>query len=345
MAKLYLLFQPLIFKLPAETAHHLGLFFVRILGFLHRIGLVVRPQWATDIRLETPSPFGKLYSPLGLAAGFDKNAIALWGWQALGFAFVEVGTITPLPQPGNEKPRMFRVSKFKALVNRLGFNNDGMEVIGRRIKKAKAQGLRIKVGGNIGKNFSTSLQDAAHDYRKTAHQIQAVVDYLVINVSSPNTPGLRDMQAEEFLDQIVGAVRREAQDKPLFIKLAPDQYDTYMAGVLKMVEKYSLSGVICGNTLLNHAASSVLSSEEVVKLPKGGLSGQPVFENNLRLASSYGKQCSFVIGVGGIASPNQAMAYLESGCKLIQVYTGFIYQGPKLVQSILEEICNIRSHK
>lgn len=337
MAQLYKLIKPLIFLLPPELAHHLGLAVVRIIGFLHRHGIWQRSQWSRDRRLETQTPFGRLDSPLGLAAGFDKNAKALWGWQALGFGFVEIGTVTPVGQPGNEKPRLFRFPRWQALVNRLGFNNEGAQAISARLKEAKQQGLKIKVGGNIGKNFSTPLENAAMDYRRAAMQIQAYVDYLVINVSSPNTPGLRDMQGEIFLDNIVAGVRHEAPDKPIFIKVAPDNFETFQQGVLHVVEKYKLAGVICGNTLANHAASS-LKEKEVISLPKGGLSGGPVFENNLNLAKSYVGELPFVIGVGGITTPSKAHQYLQSGCKLIQIYTGFIYQGPGFIKEILVKL-------
>lgn len=334
---MYNTLKPLIFLLPEEFAHRLAIIFLRIYGFFHYHGLIRRPMWAKDYSLTIQTPFGKLDSPLGLAAGCDKNAQALFGWQALGFGFVEVGTLTPKAQPGNPKPRLFRFPRLTALVNRLGFNNHGVEAAAERIKKAKQKGLLIKVGGNIGKNFSTPLISAAQDYRLAALALSPHVDYLVINVSSPNTPGLRVMQNSEFLEQIILAVKSVSANTPLFIKVAPDEYLNFIKGICELVRKHNLSGVICGNTLANHASSGELSEADIIKLPQGGLSGKPVFKTNLALAHAYSLALvdKFIIGVGGIVSAGDASEYFKAGVKAVQIYTGLVYSGPSLIKSIL----------
>lgn len=337
---MYKSLKPIIFLLPEELAHTLALYALKSLGFLHRIGIVNRPAWCRDRRLETQTPFGKIDSPLGLAAGCDKNAQALFGWQALGFGFVEIGTVTPLAQPGNPKPRLFRFPSLTALINRLGFNNHGAKKVATRLKKAKEQGLRIKVGGNIGKNFSTPIERAADDYRQAALWISPFVDYLVINVSSPNTPGLRAMQNSKSLEEIILAVRTVSGRTPLFIKVAPDEYKLFFEGICQLVKNHNLSGVICGNTLANHASSPLLTEQDVIRLPQGGLSGKPVLPVNMELAKSYAAalEDKFVIGVGGIVSESDGLEYLKAGCKAIQIYSGLVYSGPGLIKNIL---CNL----
>jgi dihydroorotate dehydrogenase len=335
---MYRFIKIILFNLAPEVAHGLAIKGIKFLGQLHKNRIWPRPRWSMAPELRTRSPFGILDSPVGLAAGLDKNGEALWGWQALGFGFVEVGTITPREQPGNEKPRLFRFPQWKAIVNRMGFNNDGAFKIAQRIRLAREQGLTIKVGANIGKNFNTPLNQAAEDYRKVTMLLQPHVDYLVINVSSPNTPGLRSMQKAEFLEPIVEAVRREAPLTPLFIKVAPDQAKDYAEGIISVCKKHKLTGVICGNTLANHAASAELSEHDVIKLPQGGLSGAPIFNLNLKLVNIYKSHSpdTLVIGVGGITTAESALAYKKAGCDLIQIYSGFIFNGPRLLKEILK---------
>jgi dihydroorotate dehydrogenase len=307
-----------LFLLPPELAHNIGLSLVRLFGFFYRV--LINPLNLNNKRGFISTPFGFLKSPVGLAAGLDKNAKALWGWEALGFSFVEIGTVTPRSQKGNNKPRLFRHIKIKALVNRMGFNNDGAQIISSRLRKARAQGLKIKVGGNIGKNFLTNMEDAPRDYGLCAQALADVVDYLVINVSSPNTPGLRGLQSEENLRAIVTEVQKGAPHKPLFIKVSPDQFNDFIEGVEKIAREFKIDGLICGNTVANH------------NLQQGGLSGGPVFSTNLELCQVYASRNPdlFIIGVGGIFNAKQGQTYLDQGAKLIQVYTGFIYEGPLL---------------
>jgi len=210
----------------------------------------------------------------------------------------------------------------------MGFNNDGAHAVADRIRKAKTAGLKIAVGGNIGKNRSTPVEDAPQDYAAVALALKDVVDYLVINVSSPNTPGLRSLQDENSLERIVQPIRSAAPTLPLFIKVAPYQFRDFIGGVGSIVTKYNLSGVICGNTLADH------------DLEKGGLSGAAIFETNLQLCQTYAntRAFPFVIGVGGIGSAQGAQAYLQSGAQLIQIYSGLVFEGPQLIEEIVKGI-------
>lgn len=323
---MYKFIRPVLFLLPAEMAHNLGLKLLQLLGFFYRIGWLKLLPSSRNPTLQTNSPFGMLSSPLGVAAGFDKNAKALWGWEALGFGFIEVGTATPVPQPGNPKPRLFRAHEIEGIVNRMGFNNDGAERIARRIEEAKAKGLKIKVGGNIGKNKSTAEEMASDDYETSAKILAPIVDYLVINVSSPNTPNLRALQATGALQFIVSKVKVASMGKPVFIKVAPDNYEEFFEGICKLVVDFDLAGAVCGNTLVQHS----------YKVPQGGLSGKPVLEGNLKLVRNYSAKLSgkCIIGVGGIFGYNDAARYFNAGASLIQVYSGLIYQGPKIVKNI-----------
>jgi dihydroorotate dehydrogenase len=327
--------KPLLFLFPAEKAHHLGMIAVRIIGWFHRIGLWPRPQWSRG--LPTKTPFGSVENPLGLAAGFDKNALGLWGWQALGFGFVEIGTVTPKPQTGNPTPRLFRYTKINAVVNRMGFNNDGVLIIADRIRKAKKAGLKIKVGGNVGKNFWTTTQDAPKDYTLAVLGLKDFVDYIVINVSSPNTPGLRDLQSERNITSIVSHVKTASGSLPVFIKVAPDDFENFKEGLLNVAKAHHIAGIICGNTKSTH------------DLEKGGLSGQPIFESNLNLCKAYATEKSlFIIGAGGISNPNQGHSYFEAGAKLLQIYTGLIYGGPSLPKKLvlgLKALLQIAPHE
>jgi len=316
---MFLLVRSILFLLPAECAHGVGLWFVRCLGFIHRVFQTQK------VMGHVPSPFGNLLSPVGLAAGMDKDGVALWGWQALGFGFVEIGTVTPVPQKGNPKPRLFRLTKEAAIINRMGFNNHGIEALVARVAAAKRQGLRIPVGINIGKNKDTPLEQAASDYGSCARALSVAADYLVVNVSSPNTPGLRELQTKESLVKIIEAVKVHSGNLPLFIKIAPDHYTGFQQGIVDVAMQFQLAGIICGNTLAGHGRAE-----------QGGLSGKPILVKNLELASSYHKKAPalFLIGVGGIMDREGATAYMNAGCKLVQIYTGLVYRGPNLVREL-----------
>lgn len=225
-------------------------------------------------------------------------------------------------------PRLFRCPEIKSLVNRMGFNNDGAHAVAGRISRAKKAGLKIAVGGNIGKNLATSVEDAPRDYTAAALALRDVVDYLVINVSSPNTPGLRSLQDENSLEGIVQPIRSAAPKLPLFIKVAPDHFREFIDGVESIVKSYNLSGVICGNTLAYH------------DLEKGGLSGAAIYDKNLQLCRAYSntRAFPFLIGVGGIGNTQSAKAYLQSGTQLVQIYSSLVFEGPRVIEDIIKRI-------
>lgn len=267
----------------------------------------------------------RTYGPLGLAAGMDKEARAVAMWDALGFGFMEIGTITPLPQPGNDRPRLWRMPQQRALRNAMGFNNEGARVAARRLRRWRAEyGERIIIGANIGKNKVTPPEKAAADYRKVTRVLAALVDFLVINVSSPNTPGLRDLQAVSSLRPIVKAVQRELKlqgisELPVFVKIAPDLADEDVIAVAQLAMDEGLAGVVATNTTIKH------------DLGAGGVSGAPLRSRALEVVKVLRANLSpeqTIIGVGGISTPDDARAMLAAGANLIEGFSAFIYEGP-----------------
>lgn len=267
----------------------------------------------------------RTYGPLGLAAGMDKEARAVAMWDALGFGFMEIGTITPLPQPGNDRPRLWRMPQQRALRNAMGFNNEGVRVAARRLRRWRAEyGERIIIGANIGKNKVTPPEKAAADYRKVTRVLAALVDFLVINVSSPNTPGLRDLQAVSSLRPIVKAVQRELKlqglsELPVFVKIAPDLADEDVIAVAQLAMDEGLAGVVATNTTIKH------------DLGAGGVSGAPLRSRALEVVKVLRANLSpeqTIIGVGGISTPDDARAMLAAGANLIEGFSAFIYEGP-----------------
>ncbi len=280
-------------------------------------------------------------NPVGLAAGFDKNAVLYDELSAFGFGFVEIGTVTPKPQVGNPKPRLFRLQKDQALINRMGFNNDGVEVIAKRLKKRKTQ---IIIGGNIGKNKTTPNEQAVDDYLICFEKLFEVVDYFVVNVSSPNTPNLRALQDKKPLTHILQSLQNEnnkkEKTKPILLKIAPDLTDSQLLDIIDIVNETKIAGVIATNTTLSREGLLSDSKKET-----GGLSGKPLTNRAtevIKFLSEKSNNAFPIIGVGGIHSPNDAQEKLEAGADLIQLFTGFIYQGPGLVNKInssLNEEC------
>lgn len=267
----------------------------------------------------------RTYGPLGLAAGMDKEARAVAMWDALGFGFMEIGTITPLPQPGNNRPRLWRMPQQRALRNAMGFNNEGARVAARRLRRWRAEyGERIIIGANIGKNKVTPPEKAAADYRKVTRVLAALVDFLVINVSSPNTPGLRDLQAVSSLRPIVKAVQRELKlqglsELPVFVKIAPDLADEDVIAVAQLAMDEGLAGVVATNTTIKH------------DLGAGGVSGAPLRSRALEVVKVLRANLSpeqTIIGVGGISTPDDARSMLAAGANLIEGFSAFIYEGP-----------------
>ncbi|RRN76402.1 quinone-dependent dihydroorotate dehydrogenase, partial [Pseudoxanthomonas sp. SGD-10] len=282
----------------------------------------------------------KFKNPVGLAAGFDKNGEYIEELSNFGFGFIEVGTVTPLPQPGNEKPRMFRLPEDEALINRMGFNNKGVDVLARKLKSVKRDGLII--GGNIGKNKNTPNEDAVKDYIICFDALFDVVDYFVVNVSSPNTPNLRDLQEKEPLKHILNTLQarnnKNNVSKPILLKIAPDLTDSQLDDIVEIVLDTKIAGVIATNTTISRDG---LKSPEYLKSQMGGLSGVPVKDKSTRVIkylSDKSNKAFPIIGVGGIHSARDAKEKLEAGATLVQVYTGFIYKGPGIVKCILKSL-------
>lgn len=295
----------------------------------------------SDPRLER-EVFGlKFKNPVGLAAGFDKNAEYIEDMAKFGFGFIEIGTVTPKPQPGNDKPRMFRLVNDEALINRMGFNNQGADVAAGRLKHLKDRDGVI-IGGNIGKNKITPNEEAVNDYIYCFHALYEYVDYFVVNVSSPNTPGLRDLQEKEPLMRILNTLQQlnleKPSPKPILLKIAPDLTDNQLDDIVEIVTETKIAGVIATNTTISRAG---LKSDAELCNEAGGVSGKPLTKRStevIRYLSQKSNKAFPIIGVGGIHSAEDAIEKLEAGAVLIQVYTGFIYEGPGLVSAICRDI-------
>jgi dihydroorotate dehydrogenase len=308
--------MPLMRRLDPETAHNLSL---RAL----RLGLAGRDNTPDDPILEV-SAFGRtLRNPIGLAAGFDKNGVAIAALSRLGFGFIEAGTITLRPQPGNPRPRLFRLPEDHAVINRMGFNNAGIDALLPRLKKTDR--AAIAIGANLGINKEGAVPES--DYPELVHAVEAHADYITINISSPNTPGLRDLQSEQRLAAILEAITTTT---PLFVKIAPDLSDAGLEAVVETCLLYNVTGLIISNTTIDRP--DFLQSQK--KSEAGGLSGAPLFEPSTKmLAKSYklaqGKL--MLIGAGGISSASDILAKILCGATLVQLYTGFAYHGPALI--------------
>ncbi|MGL4630758.1 MAG: quinone-dependent dihydroorotate dehydrogenase, partial [Leadbetterella sp.] len=273
-------------------------------------------------------------NPVGLAAGFDKNAIWIDELAALGFGFVEVGTVTPLAQDGNPKPRLFRLKKDKALINRMGFNNHGLEPMVAHLKNRKSN---IIVGGNLGKNKVTPNEEALNDYLLGYRALVNWVDYFVVNVSSPNTPGLRELQEKEPLTKLLQALQDENKGrKPILLKIAPDLSNSQLDDIVDIVVNTNLAGVIATNTTIERS-SLTSSKKQIDEIGNGGLSGKPLKDRStevIRYLNQKGNNRFTIIGAGGIQTGSDAQEKLDAGATLIQVYSGFVYEGPGIAKSI-----------
>lgn len=319
---MYRFFFNLLFKpMDPEAAHHLvanGMIWASKLGLL-RSGKRAKPVQVLGLNFE---------NRLGMAAGFDKNATMVKPLHALGFGHVEIGTVTSLAQSGNPKPRMFRLSDQDALINRMGFNNDGAEVIAQRLKALRQRGKNLPIiGVNIGKSKVTQPEAAADDYRTSAKLLSPYADYVVVNVSSPNTPGLRDLQQVESLRPILRAVMEEAGSVPVLVKLAPDLSNEDLQAILGLVKELGLAGVIAANTSIRRD----FEGDPMVLAEAGGLSGPMLFPRIIEMLgiirSTLGREF-VLVAVGGIQSKQQAQQCIDSGADLVQAYTGMVYGGP-----------------
>ena len=283
----------------------------------------------------------KFPNPVGLAAGFDKNANMYNDLAYCGFGFIEVGTVTPKAQPGNSKPRLFRLKEDRAIINRMGFNNDGVDAA---IKNLKRKNVNIIIGGNIGKNKMTSNDQATEDYKICFESLFPYVDYFVVNVSSPNTPNLRELQEKEPLKQLLKTLQElndlKENRKPILLKIAPDLTDEQLNDIVDIVDEVNLDGVIATNTTINRDGLKS-SIENIEKIGAGGLSGRPVRSRSTEVIKYLYDRSNGtikIIGVGGIHSPEDAIEKLNAGACLVQLYTGFIYEGPSLIKRINKAI-------
>jgi len=330
--------RPLLFALDAEAAHRLTLY---ALGVAHRSNLGRFVAVPPD---ELPvDAFGiRFPNPVGLAAGLDKNAGHLDELGALGFGFVEVGTVTPRPQPGNPKPRMFRLRDHEAIINRLGFNNDGVDALVRNVEASSYRGV---LGINIGKNKDTPNERAVDDYLFCLERVYRHASYVTVNISSPNTQGLRDLQEEATLRRFIETLR-EAQErlgaqagarKPMLLKIAPDLAEAELDGIAEVLRASGIDGLICTNTTVDHAAvASDPHGQEA-----GGLSGKPLFARSTEVLRGMRARLgpdTPIVGVGGILDGNDAVEKLAAGANLVQVYSGLVYRGPGLIAECVNEI-------
>jgi dihydroorotate dehydrogenase len=328
--------KPFLFSLPPEAAHHLALFGLR---FTPRIAL----KWAFGSTPSDPVSLFGLNFPnrVGLGAGMDKDALALPAWEALGFGFIEAGTVTALPQPGNPKPRCFRHPDKRALVNRMGFNNSGADAVSRRLARLKASGKwpGVPVGINIGKSKVTPNSEAVSDYVTSFRLLQTYGDYFTINVSSPNTPELRALQAPESLSRIIRAIRAIDGGKPLLVKISPDLDERQIAEIAGVADQEGLAGLIATNTTLDQ--NSLTPS----KRQAGGLSGTPLSDRATEVVKTLRSHTRLpIVASGGVMGPKDARKKIEAGADLIQVYTGFVYSGPAIIRRISSELANNESH-
>ena len=329
------LVRPLLFSFDPETAHH---FTLALLRGASNVDLALKGLKRFRPRPKPRTVFGLTFpNPIGLAAGFDKSGVALPAWEALGFGFIEVGTVTAKPQFGNPKPRIFRYPEQNALINRLGFNNDGADVVAERLRNLREKGRwpSVPVGINIGKSKITPLEDAAADYRYSFQRLHPFADYIALNISSPNTPGLRTLQARESLSTLLREIRKENQgvQKPIVVKIAPELQTDELESVIAICEENQVAGIIATNTTLDHSAIPSGKDQE------GGLSGAPLREKSTDLVRAIAARSTIpVIASGGIFDGESAREKLEVGAQLLEVYTGYIYRGPGLLREIAQAL-------
>ena len=335
---MYRLLKLFLFRIDPEKAHYITMWWFMALLKIPGVKVLFKAFFQfRHASFERTVAGMKFSNPVGLAAGFDKNGLYLNAMATLGFSHIEVGTITPRPQPGNPKPRLFRLIRSRALINRMGFNNDGVEVLAKRLEGKRPEGLIV--GANIGKNKDTPNEDATSDYLKCFLRLYDLVDYFTVNVSSPNTPGLRSLQEKEPLTKLLSTLQEKNQNKkPVFLKIAPDLTREQLDEIIEIIIETQLTGVIATNTTLTRDGLKE-SKEFVEACGAGGLSGAPVLQMSVSVVS-YLKEKSnnrfVVIGVGGIEGYPSAMQHIDAGADLIQVYSGFIYTGPGLVKGILK---------
>jgi dihydroorotate dehydrogenase len=334
--------KPLFFLFPPETIHHIVFKLIKFSCKIPGVPVLLKSCYVVkDKRLERKL-FGLTFpNPVGLAAGFDKDAKLFDELGYFGFGFIEIGTLTPKAQPGNDKPRMFRLPQDEALINRMGFNNGGAEAAAQRLKHRKTS---ILVGGNIGKNKLTPNEEAVNDYEKCFHELVSQVDYFVVNVSSPNTPNLRALQDKEPLTKLLNTIKaingKEKQPKPILLKIAPDLTNEQLDDIISIMKETKIDGLIATNTTIDR--SNLVTATTVVEaMGAGGLSGKPLTKRStevIKYLSDHSNRSFPIIAVGGIHTGADAIEKLKAGASLVQIYTGFIYEGPGIVKRINKEL-------
>ncbi len=345
---MYRLFiRPILFLLPPETIHFLLIRILRVLFRIPGVKLILKSYYHISDKLLETRFLGLTFSnPVGLAAGFDKNAEVYREFHTFGFSFIEVGTVTPEGQPGNPKPRSFRIRMDHGLINRMGFNNNGAEVAACNLARRRPKGLVL--GGNIGKNTQTPNEGAVADYEAVFRAIAHGVDYFVINVSCPNITDLRKLQDQESLEAILGRIleiRKELGiSKPVLLKISPDLNDRQLDETLEIVSKLELDGIVATNTTIGREGLKT-SREKIGAIGNGGMSGAPITQRSLEVVRSIHEKTGGrlpIIAVGGIMNVRDALNMLDAGATLIQLYTGFIYEGPGLARRINKAILRAR---
>ena len=336
------LLRPLLFILKPETVHHIIISLLKVLFSIPFVPkIILRIYEVRDFRLQRKFLGMTFDNPVGLAAGFDKNAEVFEKFSHFGFSFIEIGTVTPLPQPGNPKPRSFRLTRDKALINRMGFNNQGVDEAVKRLKKRNSH---VVVGGNIGKNTATPNDKALNDYVSAFNKIYEHVDYIVINLSCPNIKNLNELQDKthtmKILHELIRLRKEKAREKPILLKISPDLDNQQLDDVVDIFYSTGIEGIIATNTTIqrNHLSSD---PETVKNIGEGGLSGKPLNKRStdiIRYLTEKSEGQIPIIGVGGIMSPEDAIEKLSAGATLVQIYTGFIYNGPGFVKKINREL-------
>lgn len=339
-----ILIKPFFFLFPPETIHHIVFKFIKFFSVIPGISQLLRCIYVIEDKRLERKLFGLTFpNPVGLAAGFDKNAELFDELGNYGFGFIEIGTLTPKAQPGNEKPRMFRLPQDEALINRMGFNNEGVAAAVDRLKKRKT---KIIIGGNIGKNKITPNEEAEHDYSTCFEALFDYVDYFAVNVSSPNTPNLRALQDKEPLTKLLTNLKninsKKSNPKPVLLKIAPDLTNEQLDDIIEIVEETKIDGVIATNTTISREGLKTQDSK-IKNMGAGGLSGKPLTKRStevVRYLSEKSNNAFPIIAVGGIHTAEDAIEKLEAGASLVQIYTGFIYEGPGIAKRINKKILN-----
>ena len=331
--------SPFLFLFDPEKIHTFTFFLIKVFFKIPILGFIVESFY----KVKSPKLERKLFgltfeNPVGIAAGFDKNATHISEFEKFGFGFIEIGTVTPKPQDGNPKKRLFRLKEDTAIINRMGFNNDGVTKIKNRLKK----NYNVLIGGNIGKNKVTPNSQAKNDYIICFKELYDYVDYFVVNVSSPNTPGLRELQSKEFLNDLFIELNKlrsnETIKKPILIKISPDLSKEKILEILEVIHTNNIDGIIATNTTIDYPNLKSKNKNET-----GGLSGAPLYDKSNEVISFISKKTNGklpIIGVGGISTPEQAVKKIEAGAHLIQLYTGIIYEGPGIVRKINKKLLN-----